>query len=204
MIAKLTGILDSLGDGHAVIDVGGVGYLVACSTRTLRRMGPGEPAVLLVDTHVREDAIQLYGFADEGERSWFRLLTSVQGVGAKAALAILGALAPDDLALAIASGDRAAVTRAPGVGPKLATRILSVLKDKVGGAGVPAASGAPPAPVLPGDAGDAVAALVNLGFAPSEAMSAVAAATGQLGGGAGVEALIRDGLARLAPHHDAP
>ncbi|MCP4246504.1 MAG: Holliday junction branch migration protein RuvA, partial [bacterium] len=136
MIAKLTGIVDSTGDGWAVVDVGGVGYLVFCSGRTLSRIAAGEVACLMVETQVREDAIQLYGFTDHGEREWFRLLTTVQGVGAKAALSILGVLAPEDLILAIASGDKGAITRATGVGPKLASRILSELRDKVATIGV--------------------------------------------------------------------
>ena len=134
MIAKLSGRLDSTGLDHAIIDVGGVGYLVFCSARTLSRLGPVGGAVsVLVDTHVREDAITLYGFAESGEREWFRLLITVQGVGARVAGALLSVLSPDDLTRAIAAQDKVALTRADGVGPKLATRILSELKDKVGG-----------------------------------------------------------------------
>lgn len=207
MIAKLTGIVDATGDGWAVVDVGGVGYLVSCSGRTLSRISSGDPVSLAVETHVREDAIQLFGFADPGEREWFRLLNGVQGVGAKAALAILTVLSPADLSLAIASGDRSAMTRAAGVGPKLASRVLNELKDKVGGLGPVAAAdvGRPTAAGagLRGDVGDAVAALVNLGFGPSEAMTAVTQVAGRLGGEAGIEALIRGGLAHLAPRSEA-
>ena len=158
MIAKLSGRLDSLGADHAVIDVSGVGYLVFCPARTLGRLGAlGTAVTVLVDTHVREDAITLYGFADAAERSWFRLLITVQGVGARVALALLGVLGPDDLVRAIAAQDRAALVRADGVGPKLATRILSELKDKAGGLALgpaavagPAGGGAPlPAAATP-------------------------------------------------------
>src|ERR1700749_3430907 len=133
MIAQLTGRVDSLSDGTCVIDVGGVGYLVQASSRTLAAL-PQPPAVarVLVETHVREDAILLYGFADSAERDWFRLLTTVQGVGGKVALAVLSALSPRDLVSAIANGDRASLTRAPGVGPRLAVRLLTELRDKAG------------------------------------------------------------------------
>ncbi|MCP5368023.1 MAG: Holliday junction branch migration protein RuvA [Hyphomicrobiales bacterium] len=206
MIAKLSGVIDSLGPDWAVIDVGGVGYLVACSGRALGRLSVGEHATLLVETQVREDAINLYGFAETAERDWFRLLTTVQGVGAKVALAILTVLAPDALMAAIAAGDRAAVTRAAGVGPKLATRILSELKDKVGGMALGAAALAPSAAgsgaaagAAPSALSDAVSALVNLGYAPSEALAAASRAARLAGDGAPVEALIRGGLAELAP-----
>ena len=140
MIAKLTGVVDSTGDGWAVIDVSGVGYRVFCSAPTLGRLRTGEAASLLIETHMREDHIHLYGFIDASECDWFRLLTTVQGVGAKVGLAILSALGADDLARALVSGDRAAVTRANGVGAKLATRILSELKDKVGDSFLPFAT----------------------------------------------------------------
>src|SRR6185312_9648087 len=134
MIAKLTGILDHIGPEGAVIDVGGVGYLCFCSNRTLGQLPqPGGAARLLIETHVREDHIHLYGFADTAERDWFRILTTVQGVGAKVGLAILSVLSPDQVATAIAAGDKAMLARAEGVGPKLAGRIASELKDKVGG-----------------------------------------------------------------------
>lgn len=206
MIAKLKGLIDSTGEGWAVIDVGGVGYLVFCSGRTLGRLGAGEVADVMVETHVREDHIHLYGFIDAAERDWFRLLTTVQGVGAKVALALLSALSPDELLHAVASADKAAVTQAPGVGPKLATRILSELKDKVGdlalgvSAGVVQMAAHGGGPEGAGGAlRDAASALVNLGYQPSEALAAVGSAAGRLGDDATVEALIRAGLNELAP-----
>lgn len=195
MIAKLKGLVDSTGDDWAVIDVSGVGYRVFCSAPTLARLRAGEAASLLIETHMREDHIHLYGFIDASEREWFRLLTTVQGVGAKVGLAILSALGADDLARALASGDRAAITRANGVGAKLATRILSELKDKVGEAPLGPAAGVDDK----GAAGDAASALVNLGYGASEAMGAVSLAAGKLGADAGTAALIRAGLAELAP-----
>ena len=196
MIAKLAGTLDSTADGGAIVDVGGVGYLVFCSARTLARLpAPGLPVSLIIDTHVREDQISLYGFLDRGEREWFRLLTTVQGVGAKLALAILGALPPDELALALASQDRATLTRANGVGPKLAARILTELKDK---AGALTLGSADTAPLQPGGlVADAVSALVNLGYRRAEAYGAVAAAARALGQEAAIDALIRAGLKEL-------
>ncbi|MBT6117281.1 MAG: Holliday junction branch migration protein RuvA [Rhodospirillaceae bacterium] len=204
MIAKLTGVLDSIGQDWAVIDVGGVGYLVYCSGRTLSRLPQaGEPATLHVETHVREDHIHLYGFADEDERAWYRLLTTVQGVGARVGLAILSVLAPDQLAQAIAAQDRTALTRADGVGPKVAARILNELKDKAGGIalGAAARTGAkagdgPPSP-SDGVPADAVSALVNLGYSRSESFGAVAHAVQRLGGEATLEALVREGLVEL-------
>src|SRR5438270_623963 len=134
MIARLAGILVAIGPDGAIIDVGGIGYLAFCSTRTIGRLPPpGGPARLLVETHVREDHIHLYGFIDAAERDWFRLLTTVQGVGARLALAILSATAPDALLLAILAQDKAMLARADGVGPRLATRIVNELRDKVGG-----------------------------------------------------------------------
>jgi holliday junction DNA helicase RuvA len=201
MIAKLTGILDHIGPEGAVIDVGGVGYLCFCSSRTLGRLPPsGGPARLLVETHVREDHIHLYGFIDAAERDWFRLLTTVQGVGARLALAILSVVAPDDLTLTIVSQDQAMLSRADGVGPKLAARIVNELKDKVGGLALAATNTAAPAPagVDAGPTGDAVSALVNLGYRRAEAFGAVAAASRRLGDGAQVDALIRAGLQELA------
>ncbi|MCW9045346.1 MAG: Holliday junction branch migration protein RuvA, partial [Alphaproteobacteria bacterium] len=133
MIAKLSGTLDSSGEGWAVIDVGGVGYLVFCSNRTLSKFpGVGEAVRVFVETHVREDQFHLYGFIDSVERDWYRLLITVQGVGAKVGLAILGVLSPDQIMQAIAAQDKAAITRANGVGPKVATRILTELKEKAG------------------------------------------------------------------------
>jgi holliday junction DNA helicase RuvA len=201
MIAKLTGILDSISADGTVIDVGGVGYLCFCSGRTLGQLPPaGGPARLLVETHVREDHIHLYGFIDAAEREWFRLLTTVQGVGAKVTLAILSAVAPNDLTLAIVSQDRTTLSRADGVGPKLAARIVNELKDKVGGLALVATNAAAPAPAAAdaGPTGDAVSALVNLGYRRAEAFGAVAAASRRLGDGAAVDALIRAGLQELA------
>jgi holliday junction DNA helicase RuvA len=202
MIAKLTGVLDHIGADGAVIDVGGVGYLCFCSARTLGQLpAPGGPARLLVETHVREDHIHLYGFVDAAERDWFRLLTTVQGVGAKVALAILSAVSPDELTLAIVSQDRTTLARADGVGPKLAARIVNELKDKVGGLALAATNSAAPAAAASVDAGvtgDAVSALVNLGYRRAEAFGAVTAASRRLGDGAQVDALIRAGLQELA------
>ncbi len=196
MIAKLRGTLDSLGDGWAVVDVGGVGYLTYCSASTLAALpARGQEVTLTVETVVREDHIHLYGFAGEQEREWFRLLQTVQSVGARLALAILGALPAPELAACIAAQDRSGLTRAPGVGPKLAARILSELEDKV-----PALPGAIQAPVAAGGAAnaDAVAALVNLGYRPTEAHGAVTGAARSLGADASVEALIRAGLKELS------
>lgn len=204
MIARLKGIVDAIAADSAIIDVGGVGYLIFASGRTLSRLAVGEAALLEVETHVREDHIHLYGFADNAERDWFRLLTTVQGVGAKVALAMLGILSPDELLQAIAAGDKPAITRAPGVGPKLATRILTELKDKVGnlalGAVAQQSEGAGPLPTgeAPTAVADAASALVNLGYGPSEALGAVSRAAGSLGDSASVEALIQGGLKELA------
>jgi Holliday junction DNA helicase RuvA len=202
MIAKLAGILDSVAPDGAVIDVGGVGYLAFCSTRTLAGLPPpGGAARLLVETHVREDHIHLYGFIDAAERDWFRLLTTVQGVGARLALAILSAVPPETLTLAILAQDKAALARADGVGPKLAARIVNELRDKVGGLAI-AAQAVPAAASLPaaeaGAAADAVSALVNLGYRRAEAFGAVAAASRRLGEGAAIDTLIRAGLQELA------
>ncbi len=197
MIAKLRGTLDSIGDGWAVVDVGGVGYLTYCSAGTLAALpAPGQAVSLTIETVVREDHIHLYGFASEQERSWFRLLQTVQSVGARLALAILGALPADELAHCIAAQDKATMTRAPGVGPKLAARILAELRDKV-----PALPSAPVgAGAVAGAAvnADAIAALVNLGYRPSEAHGAISGASHRLGGEAPVEALIKAGLKELA------
>lgn len=205
MIASLNGIVDSTGTGHAVIDVSGVGYLVFASGRTLGALpANGGATKLLIETHVREDHIHLYGFADMEERSWFRLLTTVQGVGARVALAILSVLAPSELSVALAAQDKGALTRADGVGPKLATRILSELKDKAGDLALGATLGTAPAAgssgavIAQGPAQDAVSALVNLGYGRSEAFAAVNNAMSALGDGATTEALIRDGLKDLA------
>jgi len=196
MIAKLTGLLDQAGSDSAVIDVGGVGYLVCCSARSLARMpAKGAPVSLLIETHVREDHIHLYGFAEPAERDWFRLLTTVQGVGAKLALALLGVLAPEDLMRAIAAADKASLARAPGVGQKLAQRIATELKDKVRAVALgPAAADLPQR----GSEADAVSALVNLGYRRAEAFDAVIEAARRLGASAPVDALIRAGLKELS------
>jgi Holliday junction DNA helicase RuvA len=195
MIAHLKGRLDSTGIDHAVIDVGGVGYLVGASTKTLAAIGPvGEAVMLHTEMLVAEDFIRLVGFATASERDWFRLLTGVQGVGARVALAILSALDPADLSRAIASQDKAMVARANGVGPKLAERIVRELKDKIGGVAI---GGATPV-AASGASADAVSALLNLGFRPAEASSAVAAAEEELGGGASLDALVRLALRKAA------
>jgi Holliday junction DNA helicase RuvA len=200
MIAKLSGVLDSAGSDGVIVDVGGVGYLVFCSARTLRQLpGKGEAVRLVIETHVREDHIHLYGFIDEAERSAYRLLTTVQGVGAKVALAILGAVSPDDLVAAIAAQDRAALTRADGVGPKLATRIVVELRDKVGGLSLAATLIEGATPILDGVAADAVSALVNLGYRRVDAFGAISRASRKIGSDAKLDALIRGGLKELAP-----
>jgi Holliday junction DNA helicase RuvA len=205
MIARLKGIIARIDADGAVIDVGGVGYLVFASGRTLSRLAVGEAALLEIETHVREDHIHLYGFVDKAEQDWFKLLTTVQGVGAKVALAMLGILSPDELLQAIAAADKGAITRAPGVGPKLATRILSELKDKVGDLALGAVAQMPASGTVsvadaaaPTAVADAASALVNLGYGPSEALGAVSHAAWQLGNGASVEALIQGGLKELA------
>ena len=198
MIAHLKGRLDSTGIDHAVIDVGGVGYLVGASARTLSSIGPvGEAAMLHTEMLVSEDSIRLVGFASADERDWFRLLTGVQGVGSRVALAILSALEPADLMRAIASGDKAMVARANGVGPKLAQRIVMEVKDKVGGIVLAPGSGGGVA-ASAGAGADAVSALLNLGFRPAEANAAVAAAEEELGAGATLDALVRLALRKAA------
>jgi len=199
MIARLTGSLAETAGDHAVIDVNGVGYLVQASTRTLSAMGEtGGQVMLFTEMQVREDAITLFGFGSAGERDWFRLLTSVQGVGGRVALAILSVLAPDELTQAIARGDKAMIARANGVGPKLAQRIAMELKDKVGSIAIgPAGLNAPVA--ASGSAvADALSALGNLGFKPVEANAAVAAAVADLGGAASLDALVRLALRKAA------
>ena len=199
MIAQLTGRVDALSDGTCVIDVGGVGYLVQASSRTLSALPqPPAPAKVLIETHVREDAIVLYGFADSAERDWFRLLTTVQGVGGRVALGILSAMSPRDLIAAIATGDKASLTRAQGVGPRLAVRLLTELKDKTGAmptspSGV---SYTPPAAATPAD--DALSALVNLGYRRPEAQAIVGRVLERLGENAPLDALIRESLKELA------
>lgn len=196
MIARLRGIVDSIEDGRCVMDVNGVGYLVFCSSRTLGALPEGI-STLLIETQVREDAITLYGFFTTAEREWFRLLTTVQGVGAKVALGILSALSPDQLISAISAQDKAALTRAPGVGPKLAVRILTELQSKAGvmpGGGTAAF----PAAVARGAASDALSALTNLGYRRAEAEAALAKAVEAHGEDASLDILIRAGLKGLA------
>lgn len=204
MIGKLRGVIDSYGDDTVVIDVHGVGYLVHCSARTLQSLpSAGEAATISIETWVREDQIRLYGFASDLEREWFRILTGVQGVGAKVALAILGTLKVADLANAIALGDKAAIARTPGVGPKLAQRLVLELKDKA-----PAFASVDPAVVKLQDdlserrastpVSEAVSALVNLGYGEIQASAAVAAAVRTAGDKAKTEDLIRHGLKELA------
>jgi Holliday junction DNA helicase RuvA len=201
MIAKLAGLVDQIGAEGAVIDVNGVGYLAFCSTRTFGRLPPvGAPVRLLIETHVREDHIHLYGFLDIAERDWFRLLTTVQGVGARLALAVLSTIGPEELGIAIVAEDRASLARAEGVGPRLAARIVNELRDKAGSlAMTPPSASSPSAPPLgDGPASDAVSALVNLGYRRAEAFGAVAAAARRLGAKAATDALIRAGLQELA------
>src|SRR4051794_4325521 len=204
MIGKLKGMIDSYGEDHVIVDVGGVGYVVHCSAHTLQRLpGPGEPAVVSIETHVREDQIRLFGFLSDAEREWFRLLQTVQGVGTRVALSVLGTLPPADLATAVAMRDKAAIARTPGVGPKVAERIVTELKDKAPAfadidPAVVRLSGAldekrAPSPVL-----DAVSALINLGYGQPQATAAIAAAQRNAGEGAETAQLIRLGLKELA------
>ena len=208
MIARLTGLIYQQSDGSIIIDVGGVGYLVFCSKRTLNVLiGQGDVVSLYVETHVREDHIHLYGFADRLEQEWFGLLTTVQGVGAKVALAILSVSPPEVLAQTVGAADKAAISQAPGVGPKLATRIISELKDKIGnknlsnyvfsaedGSKIDRASDINTNSVTT----DAVSALVNLGYGRTEAFTAVARVAQRQGDEATVETLVKDGLAELS------
>ena len=197
MIARLTGTLAESAADHAVIDVGGVGYLVQASARTLSSLGPvGGSIMVFTEMQVREDAMTLFAFGSVGERDWFRLLTGVQGVGGRVALSILSVLDEAELSRAIASQDKAMVARANGVGPKLAERIVRELKDKVGGIVIGPAGVAMAAPS--GAAADAVSALANLGFRPAEASAAVAAAVDELGDGAGLDALVRLALRKAS------
>jgi holliday junction DNA helicase RuvA len=204
MIGKLKGIIDSYGEDYVIVDVNGVGYQVHCSARTLQALpAQGEAATLSIETYVREDQIKLFGFATDIEREWFRLLQTVQGVGAKVALAVLGTLKASELASAIAMRDKAAVSRTPGVGPKVAERIVTELKDKV-----PAFADIDPAVVhlagaldekrAPRPVMDAVSALVNLGYGQPQAAAAIAAAARSAGEGADTATLIRQGLKELA------
>ena len=194
MIARLSGILAELSADGAVILVGGVGYQVQCSARTLDALGPiGGEVLLLTELQVREDAWTLFGFGSAAERDSFRALTGVQGVGGKVALAILSVLSPDELARAVAQEDKAMIGRANGVGPKLAARIANELKGKLGVTGL----GTTPAPRA-GAAADALSALANLGFKPAEASAAVNAAQDELGADAGLDALVRLALRKAA------
>jgi holliday junction DNA helicase RuvA len=208
VIGKLKGILDGIGEDYVLIDVGGVGYVAHVSGRTLQHLpSAGEALTLIIETHVREDMIRLYGFLNTQERDWFRVLQSVQGVGAKVALGILTALSFDVLASAILTGDKAMVARAPGVGPKLAARLVVELKDKVpvgdmviGGLSVGSSGSAvissPSA--LPETVADAISALVNLGYGLTQAQGAVLKANAHLGEEATTATLIRQGLKELA------
>jgi holliday junction DNA helicase RuvA len=204
MIGKLKGIIDSYGEDYVILDVNGVGYQVHCSARTLQALpAPSEAATLSIETYVREDQIKLFGFASDAEREWFRLLQTVQGVGAKVALSVLGSLRVSELAAAVAMRDKAVVARTPGVGPKVAERIVTELKDKV-----PALTNLDPAVVhlagaldekrTPKPVADAVSALVNLGYGQPQAAAAIAAAARNAGEGADTATLIRQGLKELA------
>ena len=204
MIGKLKGLVDSYGEDYVILDVGGVGYQVHCASRTLQALpAPGEAAVLSIETYVREDQIKLFGFRGDIEREWFRLLQTVQGVGAKVALAVLSTLPPAELANAIALRDKAMVARTPGVGPKVAERIVTELKDKA-----PAYANVDPAVVhlagaldekrAPRPIADAVSALINLGYGHPQAAAAIAAAARSAGEGADTATLIRQGLKELA------
>ena len=204
MIGKLKGVIDSYGEDTVIVDVNGVGYEVHCSARTMQELpGIGQPATLSIETHVREDQIRLFGFVTEIEREWFRLLQTVQGVGVKVALAVLGTLKPAELASAIAMRDKAMVARTPGVGAKVAERIVTELKDKA-----PAYTNIDPALVrlsgalddkrAPAPVTDAVSALVNLGYAQAQAAAAIAVAARSAGEGAEATTLIRLGLRELA------
>ena len=206
MIGKLTGILDQVNGAQALVDVQGVGYVVGCSARTLRQCPAfGHPVSLLIETQVREDAINLYGFIDPVERDWFRLLITVQGVGSKVALAILSSLSPEQLAQAITMQDKVVLTQADGVGPKLAVRLMTELKDKIGGFALPhkPLSVGAPVPVV-GDrvAADALSALLNLGYRRAEAFDALLQIRKELPD-AGLDVLIPAALRRLSQHEQA-
>ena len=200
MIARLRGRLDGIAEDHAVVDVGGVGYLVVCSARTLAGLpGVGEAVDLHIETQVRAESITLYGFRDPAERVWFRLLQTVQGIGGRVALAVLSVLGPDQLARAVTAQDKAALSRASGVGTRLAGRIVSELRERL--VDLPAPVGAVAAAPVAGTSGpaaDAISALINLGYGRSEAHAAIAKAAASLGEQAAVDALIRTGLQELA------
>jgi Holliday junction DNA helicase RuvA len=198
MIGKLTGIVDTLGEDHAILDVNGVGYLVSCPSSTLSKLAAGNTASLMIETRVTDETIKLYGFSSAEEREWFRLLQTVQNVGARVALNVLSALSPRDLERALALGDKAAIGRAQGVGPKLALRIVTELKDKApammlrGHGDETVAHAAPRGPEA-----DAVAALVGLGYSPSQASETVARVSRDLGE-VEVAVLIRESLRAMA------
>lgn len=203
MIGKLKGTVDGMSEDHVLVDVHGVGYLVQASSRTLQGLKNGEAVTLLIETQVREDAIRLFGFVTEAEREWFRLLQTVQGVGSKVALAILSVLSGGEIATAIGTQDKAMIARAPGVGPKLAQRIVVELKDKspaMSGLdmGVVSLANAVADRAAPKPVADAISALANLGYPQAQAMTAIAAAVKTLGDGAETSALIRQGLKELA------
>ncbi len=196
MIARLTGTLAETASDHCVLDVGGVGYLILTSARTLSAIGSiGGEVMLLTELQVREDSMTLFGFGSAGERDWFRLLTGVQGVGGKVALNILSALDGEELSRAVGSQDKAMVSRANGVGPKLAERIVRELKDKVGPVALGPVGAATQAT---GHVADAVSALTGLGFKPGEASAAVASAENELGAGATLDALVRLALKKAS------
>jgi Holliday junction DNA helicase RuvA len=203
MIGKLKGKVDAVGESFLIVDVNGVGYEVQASSRTLRNLKIGDDVALTIDTHVREDAIRLFGFQSEFERSWFRTLQTIQGVGAKVALSVLGILGPQELANAVALGNWAAVEEAPGVGKKLAQRIVAELKDKapslsVAGLPTPAGSIAAVVPPVGLAAAESISALTNLGYNPAQANTAVALAARELGDTAETAALIKRALKELA------
>jgi Holliday junction DNA helicase RuvA len=203
MIGKLKGKVDAVGESFLVVDVHGVGYEVQASSRTLRNLKPGDDVSLTIDTHVREDAIRLFGFQSEFERSWFRTLQTIQGVGAKVALSVLGVLGPQEIANAVVLGNWAAVEEAPGVGKKLAQRIVAELKDKapslsVAGLPAPAGGGAAVVPPIGLAAAESISALTNLGYNPAQANTAVALASRELGEAADTAALIKRALKELA------
>jgi Holliday junction DNA helicase RuvA len=202
MIGKLSGIVDTIGEDYAILDVQGVGYLVHCSARTLAKLQTGEAAKLAIETYVREDAIRLYGFATEAERGWFQLLQTVQGVGAKVALALLGALGTGELAAAIAHQDKAQIARAPGIGPRLAARLTAELKDKLPTgmvlADLTSSVAAQAAVPEPPAAQDAITALLTLGYGRPQALDAVSGAVRALGESADTAALIRRALQDLS------
>lgn len=204
MIAKLTGQIDSTGEGYVVIDVNGVGYMVFCSNRTLNILASTTGIIsLFIETHVREDHIHLYGFANESEQVWFKLLITVQGVGARVCLAILSVLSPENLTQTIAAQDKTSITRAPGVGPKLAARIITELKDKIGEISSSFSTGSLSNEGINEEGAnqlfeDAISALINLGYGRSESFQAVQYAAAKASDDATVEMLIKEGLLELS------